>query len=149
MSEDRVLAAIAECADAGKLRAWLTNAKTNERVFGAVFQRLIEVAPASRPGTIEHAFEQVMHAGEELISTERGKTFRFARTRQKYARVGAVRILKDWMKIPASQSRSGFDELITIGRPDLTGEAIVLRFAELFEPAELETARQRLAKACT
>ena len=53
---------------------------------------------------------QTIHAFEHILSEERGKTTRLARTRQKVARVGVVQTLQDWAT--SAKSTDGFTMLL-------------------------------------
>src|SRR6266568_2548808 len=119
----KILALIAACDDAGKLRTWIANArKQNQKeIEDAAFHRLIQILPKEAPGTVEHDFWRTIHAFEHMLSEERGKTTRLGRTRQKVARVGVIETLRDWAM--ASKSTDGFDMLIERNMPELTGEA--------------------------
>jgi hypothetical protein len=59
--------------------------------------------------------------------------------------VGITQTLKDWAL--SQQESDGFRMLLDRGMPDLTGEAIVLRHPENFEPQVLAAARERLRLA--
>jgi hypothetical protein len=144
---EKILGLIATCDDPEKLRSWIINARKGgeDRVADAAFRRLVSVLPKEKPGTVEHDFWQTIHAFEHVLSEERGKTTRLARTRQKVARVGEVQTLKDWAL--RSKSTDGFTMLLERNMPELTGEAIVLRHAHQFGADVLAAAKQRLARA--
>jgi hypothetical protein len=143
----KILDLIATCDDPEKLRSWITNARKagDNRIADAAFRRLISVLPKEKPGTVEHDFWQTIHAFEHVLSEERGKTTRLARTRQKVTRVGEVQTLKDWAL--SSKSTDGFTMLLQRNMPELTGEAIVLRHANQFGADVLSAANQRLVQA--
>jgi len=143
----KILSLIATCDDPEKLRSWITNARKggDNRIADAAFRRLISVLPKEKPGTVEHDFWQTIHAFEHVLSEERGKTTRLARTRQKVARVGEIQTLKDWAL--SSKSTDGFTMLLERNMPELTGEAIVLRHAKQFGADVLAAANQRLVQA--
>jgi hypothetical protein len=143
----KILDLIANCDDPEKLRSWITNARKagDNRIADAAFRRLISVLPKEKPGTVEHDFWQTIHAFEHVLSEERRKTTRLARTRQKVTRVGEVQTLKDWAL--SSKSTDGFMMLIERNMPELTGEAIVLRHADQFGADVLAAANQRLIQA--
>jgi len=143
----KALALIESCDDAEKLRVWITNARKSgeDGVAEAAFRRLIAVLPKEKPGTIEHDFWQTIFAFEHVLSEERGKTTRLARTRQKVARVGEIQTLKDWAL--SSVKTDGFAMLLERNMPELTGEAIVLRHANSFEAAVVAAAQRRLEEA--
>jgi hypothetical protein len=143
----KILDLIATCDDPEKLRSWITNARKagDNRIADAAFRRLIPVLPKEKPGTVEHDFWQTIHAFEHVLSEERGKTTRLARTRQKVTRVGEVQTLKDWAL--SSKSTDGFTMLLERNMPELTGEAIVLRHANQFGADVLAAANLRLVQA--
>ncbi|MGX5825998.1 hypothetical protein [Mesorhizobium sp. 43Arga] len=140
----KVLELIENCDDPDGLRSWIRNAreKGEPRVADAAFRRLVSVLPKEKPGTVEHDFWQTIHAFEHVLSEERGKTTRLARTRQKVARVGEVQTLQDWAM--SAKSTDGFTMLLERNMPELTGEAIVLRHARRFGAEVVAAARQRL-----
>jgi hypothetical protein len=143
----KILALISACDDVTKLRNWIANArKENQKdVEDAAFRRLIEILPKEAPGTVEHDFWRTVHAFEHMLSEERGKTTRLARTRQKVARVGEIGTLRDWAI--GSKSTEGFTMLMERNMPELTGEAIVLRHADRFDAAVVTAACKRLEEA--
>jgi hypothetical protein len=143
----KMLDLIAVCDDAEKLRQWIANARKESRkdVEDAAFRRLIAILPKEEPGSVEHDFWRTVHAFEHVLSEERGKTIRLARTRQKVARVGELETLKDWAV--GTKNTDGFDKLIERDMPELTGEAIVLRHADRFDAAVVGAARKRLEEA--
>ncbi|WP_095088945.1 hypothetical protein [Mesorhizobium sophorae] len=143
----KILALIENCSDPEKLRSWIRNArdKAEPRVADAAFRKLVSVLPKEKPGTVEYDFWQTIHAFEHVLSEERGKTTRLARTRQKVARVGVVQTLKDWAT--SANSTDGFTMLLERNMPELTGEAIVLRHARQFGAEVVAAATGRLEDA--
>ncbi|MCU0881823.1 MAG: hypothetical protein MUF14_04040 [Hyphomonadaceae bacterium] len=87
----------------------------------------------------------MIHAIEEVLRIERGKTVRLTRTRQKVAKVGEIQTLIDFAT--AASPTEGFDALLARGLPELTAEALVLKHAARFEPPVLAAAGARLAAA--
>jgi len=83
----KIVTLIAASEDVGKLRTWIANARKEKQkdIEEAAFRRLIEILPKEAPGTVEHDFWRTIHAFEHMLSEERGKTTRLARTRQKVA----------------------------------------------------------------
>ncbi len=136
------------CEDTDKLRILMRNARNNnnEAVANAAFKRLISLVPSYQPGTVEHDFWQTVHAFEEVLTEERGKTTRLTRTRQKVNRVGVVQTLKDWAL--SKKETDGFNMLLDRRLPELTGEAIVLRHPEHFDEEVRTAAQRRLSDAC-
>ena len=145
--EFKMLKFIEQCEDPEKLKSLGKNARDrgSSKVAEAAFRKLISVLPSERPGTVEHDFWQTVHAFELALSDERGKTTRLARTRQKVGRVGVIQTLKDWAL--TKTETDGFRMLLERGMPELTGEAIVLRHSNRFEPEIVAAARKRLEDA--
>ena len=143
----KVLASIAVATDPAKLRTLRENAQRLgvPEVEEAAFRRLVEILPEEAPGSIEHDFWKTIHAFEEILRDERGKTVRLSRTRQKIDRVGVMQTLIDFAVSKAPTD--GFNMLIERGLPELTGEALVLKHANHFEPEVLDSARSRLEGA--
>ncbi|MCK1334728.1 hypothetical protein ACVW1A_002092 [Bradyrhizobium sp. LB1.3] len=143
----KILALIAASEDVDKLRTWIVNARKEKQadIEEAAFRRLIEILPKEAPGTVEHDFWRTVHAFEHILSEERGKTTRLARTRQKVARVGEIETLRDWAV--GSKSTDGFAMLIERNMPELTGEAIVLRHTDRFDAEVVSAATMRLKEA--
>ena len=114
-------------------------------VEDAALRRLVAILPSEAPGTLEHDFWMTIHTFEELLGEERGRTTRLSRTRQKVAKEGIRKVLVDFAT--SAKPADGFQMLIDRGLPELTGEAVVLRHPEGFEPSVVDAARTRLAGA--
>lgn len=69
------------------------------------------------------------------------------RFRQKVLSVGGLQAARDWLA--RKDHPSGLDRVISVGRPDLALEAIVLEdpWDQLFTPGERAIARRRLEEA--
>ena len=144
----RILAFIAACEDEKQLGTLIVNARRQGAtdVEQAAFRRLIALNPIdASQSAVDRELWQTIKAFEHLLSTERGRTTRLSRTRQKLGRDSAHDTLAQWAL--AKKETEGFAMLIARGLPQLTGEAIVLRHAGEFEPAVVEAARTRLEKA--
>ncbi|WP_417481657.1 hypothetical protein [Maricaulis sp.] len=143
MGNERIIEKIFECRDVAKLRAWRSNAQRlgAADVEAAAFAQLILVMPEAEPGTLDHALWRTVYAFEEVLREERGKTILLSRTRQKIKRAGAKQTLIDWALSDAETD--GFAMLRTRSMLYLAGEAIVLRFADQFEPEIVAAARGR------
>ncbi|MGE4251301.1 MAG: hypothetical protein AB7F09_18090 [Parvibaculaceae bacterium] len=143
----KILALIEVCEDPEKLRTWISNSRASgaTEIAEKAFRRLVAILPEEKPGTVEHDFWQTIYAFEHVLTEERGKTTRLARTRQKVARVGEIQTLKDWAL--SDKSTDGFAMLLERNMPELTGEAIVLRHRDKFNVEVVAAAERRLAEA--
>jgi hypothetical protein len=104
--------------------------------------RIAELAGQSYDDEIEREFWIAVTCAEEFKTVENGKTTRLSRTRQKYARVGALACITDWALDP--KVTEGFRILLAAGRPDLTGEAIALRHPDKFSAETVQAASRKL-----
>lgn len=147
VTERTALGQIAELHDPEKLRALITNARRlkSHVVEAAAFTRLCFVQPEATPGTVEHDVWQAIHALEEMLTDERGKTIRLSRTRQKIARHGEAKTAADLTL--KSEPSDGFHMLIERHHPELLFEAVVLRHPQTFGPEVLAAAEARLVSA--
>ena len=146
-TEARAVETISTATDPAKLRQMRHNAQRlgARSVEDAALRRLAAILPDEEPGTIEHDFWMTIHTVEELLGQDRGRTGRMTRMRQKIEKVGVRKVLED--AATAAKPDDGFQLLIEHGMPELTGEAIVLRHPEGFEPAVIDAARARLSEA--
>ena len=143
----KVLEVIRTSRDHDQLRRLMEAARRNgaESVREAAFRRLLHILPGETPGTIEHDFWRTIHAFEEVLRQERGRTVRLSRTRQKVKRVGVMQTLTDFAMNKAPTD--GFRMLIDRAMPELTGEAIVLRHKSHFPEEVITAAEERLRSA--
>lgn len=145
--ERAALAQISNIDDPARLKAMIDNARKQKSsaVEAAAFQRLCFVQPEATPGTVEHDVWQSIHALEQMLFDERGKTVRLSRTRQKIARHGEAKTASDLTLKP--QASTGFDDLIARGHAELTFEAVVLRHPKTFSSSATAAAEARLQGA--
>lgn len=145
--EEKMIAFVSQCRDLEQLRNIRNNAlkRGADKLADVAFRRLVSLVPAEASGSVEHDFWQTIHAFELVLTEERGKATRLARTRQKVARVGVVQTLRDWAT--SSKETDGFQMLLARGMPELTGEAIVMRHGQHFDAPIVSAARARLEKA--
>ncbi|MFC3613567.1 hypothetical protein ACFORG_07320 [Lutimaribacter marinistellae] len=144
----KILEQIARCDDETKLRNWISNAirEGASEVEDAARRRLIEVRASLDVDDVNDPlvldFWRSITALEQVLSTERGKTIRLSRTRQKIARVGVEATLRDLAM--QTQPSDGYFLLKERQMLDLSAEAVVLRFPDRFQENVLQAARDRL-----
>jgi hypothetical protein len=145
--ERAALAQVAALEDPERLRALIINARrlNSQVVEAAAFERLCFVQPEATPGTVEHDVWQSVHALEEMLKEERGKTVLLSRTRQKISRDGAAKTAADLTLRP--QPSQGFHDLIERGHPELLFEAVVLGHPKTLDHEVLAAAAARLTGA--
>ena len=146
-SERKALDVIAGSRDPLQLRKFIANARLVKSavVEREAFLRLCLVQPEATPGTVEHDVWQSIHALEEMLRDERGKTVRLSRTRQKITRDGEAKTACDLTLKP--DAAQGFTDLIERGHPELTFEAVVLRHPKTFSADVMTAARTRPVSA--
>ncbi len=130
--------------DPDKLRNYIGNARRQGSavVERAAFARLCRIQPAAQPGTFEHDVWQSVHATEELLRQDRGKTVRLTRTRQKLRKDGAAKTVADLTIKPTPSE--GFHLLVDMGHPEFLFEAVVLRHQDIFDSKVRDAAEMRL-----
>lgn len=145
--ERAALAVIETMDEPARLRAMIANARRlgAAEVERAAFARLAHMQPQANPGTVEHDVWQSIHALEEMLRDERGKTVRLTRTRQKITRDGEARTCADLALKP--DASAGFTDLIERGHAEMTFEAIVLRHPKTFDKQVRDAAKARLDQA--
>jgi hypothetical protein len=145
--ESAAISQITLLDDPVKLKQMIDNARNlkSPAVERAAFLKLCQIQPEANPGTVEHDAWRSVHALEEMLRQERGRTVRLTRTRQKIARDGEAKTVADLtLKVEASP---GFENLMALGHPELTFEALVLRHPKTFTPIVTAAAVRRLAQA--
>ncbi|RVQ67767.1 hypothetical protein EKN06_07530 [Croceicoccus ponticola] len=126
------------------MRAIAKNARAmnEDELFRAAKLKLFAILPAEEQGTLAHAVWQSIHALEDALSEERGKTIRLSRTRQKIGRVGERECVAD---LVMGKESDGFKLLLERRMLHLSFEALALGFADQFNAEVLVHARERLA----
>ncbi|MDB5506867.1 MAG: hypothetical protein JWR75_1505 [Devosia sp.] len=105
--------------------------------------RIAELAGQPYEAGMEREFWTAVSWAEEYKSVVNGKNTKLTKVRAKHKRAGTVQCLIDWAKDP--EVTDGFDVLIAAGHSDLTGEAIVVRHAEMFDPEIVAIAERKLS----
>ncbi len=136
---------VAGSDDPAKLKQMVVNARRlgNAEVERAASLKLYSVLPSAEPGTLEHDVWRSIHALEDALSSERGRTTMLGRTRQKIARVGEQKTVADLILGHASD---GYRMLIDRDMVDLTFEAVALRHPGRFDADVLDGAIARLSE---
>lgn len=142
----QALARIANCTDPDALKTIAKNALRlgEHNVRHSAQLRLYAILPSAMPGTLEHSVWQSIHALEDALGHERGKTTRLARTRQKIGRDGEHKTVSD---LVLGKMSDGFNMLVERGMPRLTFEAVALLHSQDFDDAIVAAAEKRLIGA--
>lgn len=148
MSEyTRILTLINNCDDPEKLEIFIQNARRKNvaEVRDAAMLRLASILPAFPEGSLEYDFWRTLCLYEITLSGKRRTKVRLNKTRAKVESSGLVQTLSDWTE--KGLHRWIFNQLITDGMMDYTGEAVILRHSKTFSPKTRAAARKRLADA--
>ena len=140
------LTRIAVCKDAKQLRQIAANALRlgEQEVHRAACLRLYDILTSAKPDSLEYDVWRSIHALEDTLTTERGKTTRLARTRQKIDRDGEHKTVED---IVLGKVSDGFRMLIDRAMAQLTFEWVVLRHINQFDHRVIAAATTRLVEA--
>lgn len=144
----KLLAMIAACTELPKLRNWIANARRKgaKDVEDAATARLIEIKAqgdhddCADPLVLD--FWKSIIALEFVLSEERGKTTRLARTRQKIGRVGVWQTLRDLAASP--KPSDGYFLLRDRNMLEMSAEAVVLRHRAQFDDVIVRAAQTRI-----
>jgi hypothetical protein len=141
-AEDRALQQIAKQTDAKRLRQQAENARgKSELVERAAVRRLAAIASTHKAGTVEYECWAMINTVEELRRLS-GAASRM-KARPKITKLGEIAALE----AGATAETEGFAEIIAFGSPELTAEAIVLRFPQHFTIQAQSASRTRLSEA--
>lgn len=143
-NEERALARIAMELDPASLLAYARNAQEKSpAVARAAVRRLAAISAKHTPGTVENACWAMVHTVEATRRLNGAKVARMNRMRPKIDKDGEVAALE----YCALRETDGFAEIMAYGMPELTAEAIVLRYPDDFSEAAKAAARSRLRQA--
>lgn len=141
--EDRALAQVERITDAKLLRRMVANARgQSDAVANAALRRLVSLSTAHEAGTVEYDCWSMIHTIEELRRLE-GRSWRMNHLRKKITKDGEIEALR----YCAARKTDGFEEVLSLGLPDMTAEAIVQRHPNVFGVDIREAAHTRLAAA--
>lgn len=142
--EVKALARIAAATDPAVIEQIVRNARGKSPIVEqAALRRLADVSAMHDPGTVEHACWKMVHTVEALRRLKGQRVWRMHRMRPKIDKDGEIGALE----YCALNETEGFTEVISYGLPELTAEAIVLRFPQAFSLAAREAGRKRLEAA--
>jgi hypothetical protein len=135
---------ISEYTDQAALRNLMHNAKRLKRddIWQQAFRRLCELEGLDQADPLHRDFFATLRAYEELLTQKNGRTTRASRTRQKLRNKGVIQCLEDWAT--SSAPTEGFDLLVNSGMPELTGEHLVIKYADRFSQDAVAAAKARL-----
>lgn len=144
---EALLERLAVETDAARLRVWVDNLnQQGETELGDIARRRLYVlGVAHPPGSLEFDMWVSIHALEDALLAERGRTTRLTRTRQKIGRDGEHKTMVD--VVTAKEPAAGFAMLVERGMTDLLFEAVALRHADRFDETVLAAARLRMEQA--
>ena len=133
--------------DPAALRTLMENAKRLGRtdIWREAFRRLCSLEGAGQTEPLDRDFHETLAGYEQLLSEKNGRTTRAGRTRLKLKSKGAVQCLIDWAT--SKDVPEEFTLLVAAGLPEMTGEQLVVRYPDRFEPAVVAAATARLASA--
>src|SRR5271166_2813120 len=131
--------------DLKELRQLMKNATRAGRddVYWQAFNRLCSLQGMVQADPLHRDFFAMLAAYEELLAIKNGRTTSASRTRQKLANKGVIQCLEDWaVQTPTTE---GFTLLVKNGLVELTGEFLVVKYADRFSPKAVASAKARLA----
>ncbi len=142
-AETKALEQIALQKDPKLLRRQAENARgKSELVEKATMDRLVVVLATHKPGTVEYECWAMVNTVEELRRRDVHPA-KMSKIRPKISKLGEIAALEYVVQQPTE----GFAELIAYGMPELTAEAIVLRFPPHFTAQAQSSSRTRLREA--
>jgi hypothetical protein len=138
---------VATYTDPAALRTLMENAKRLGRtdIWREAFRRLCALEAEGQTEPLLSDFHATLAAYEQLLSEKNGRTTRAGRTRLKLKSKGAVQCLIDWAT--SKEAPEEFVLLVAAGLPEMTGEQLVVKYADQFTPEVVAAATARLASA--
>ncbi len=143
-TESRAIARISQETDLDNLLNYARNASgKSPAVERAALRRLADVSVNHPLGTVQNACWRMVHIVEAIRQLKGRKVARMNRMRPKIEKDGEIAALE----YCAMKETEGFAEIMSYGMPELTAEAIVLRYGSHFSGAAKVAAHERLARA--
>ena len=140
----KILETIASCKDVLKLNNYIENAtrKNVSIVREAAMRQLASLTPNYELGTLEFDFWKTVKTYELVLREDENTTVNLFKTRKKAENEGIDITLSEWV---LNKSHGWvFNTLVEMGKPEFTGESVVLRHADRFDEAVVEAATERL-----
>jgi hypothetical protein len=143
---------IEKLTDPVQIKQVMANArqKGDDDAYNRAFRRFCSVTGAvydDPDDPLVQAFWETLAAYELLLAEKHGRAQAAGYTRRKIKEQGVIKCLADWAN--ATGPTAGFDLLVEKGMWELTGEALVLRYADRFDGSTVANARSRLEKAAS
>jgi hypothetical protein len=117
-------------------------------IYSAVLKRYCEIsgAPHDNPDDpiVREMWEGIAAYENYLFEKHGGKNIKAAYTRRKINSKGVLQSLIEWTD--SDKETEGFQALIKVGLPELTGEYIVAKYASRFPDLIVSKAIRRLEK---
>jgi hypothetical protein len=143
-SEDQISEWLANCSERKALENFAVNAAKKGRndLRDAALKRSWKLAGLNYSDELDKDFHAMLAAYEHFLFLKHGKNIRAQRTWQKLANKGVIGCLTDWAldKSPTE----GFLRLVEGGLAEFTGECVILRHADRFDPSIIVAAKTRL-----
>ncbi|MEX2642328.1 MAG: hypothetical protein WD270_02665 [Acetobacterales bacterium] len=135
---------VSSMTDPQRLRNLMQNARGlgREDMYWKAFERLCDLEGEDEDDPLHREFARILMAYEQLVTEKDGKRTAASRTRQKIRRKGVEPSLEDWALAP--QPSEGFALLMDHGLESLTGEHLVVKYADRFSGKAVEAAKARL-----
>jgi hypothetical protein len=130
----------------------MKNAKAKGRtdIYDAALRRKCELAGIANEDPNDpliRSFYESLTAREDLLREKHGgKHIKATYTRRMVKTHGVEYCLMKWAGF-GNRTTDGFDDFIAAGMPDMTAEALVVRFSDRFPSEVVVQARERLMKA--
>ena len=110
-------------------------------------QRAIQLRAEIKYGAetdVEKECLQVVYAYERVLSANRGRSIRAARTWQMFKRHGIINAVEK--AVNRKQDPTGYRALVEIGMEEYTFEAVIVKYPESFTQNAIDISNRRLAE---
>lgn len=111
-------------------------------IANLALHRLCKLEGRKYDDKLESRFYEVLAAYEDCLTRKNGRKTLATRTKQKIKNKGFKQCLIDWAAEP--KPTPGFEILIKENLYELTGEYLVIEFADQFSPEVVDKAKEKL-----